>query len=106
MIFVDWGTTPITVFAELEKLKELGIKFMAAPGTTSWCSLPEDAGLVGKHRQRVRLRKFTAARESCLPIGEISVTCIPSRLLSAAGLRRDDELARGGGDILKNPRLS
>ncbi|MFA6721924.1 MAG: family 20 glycosylhydrolase [Bacilli bacterium] len=39
MIFVDWGYDANYPFSRnLKKLKELGIKFMAAPGTTSWCS--------------------------------------------------------------------
>ena len=39
MIFVDWGYDAGYPFARnLRRLKELGIKFMAAPGTTSWCS--------------------------------------------------------------------
>ncbi|MDD4077106.1 MAG: family 20 glycosylhydrolase [Bacilli bacterium] len=39
MIFIDWGYDAGYPFSQnLKKLKELGIKFMAAPGTTSWCS--------------------------------------------------------------------
>lgn len=39
MIFVDWGYDANYPFARnLLKLKNAGIKFMAAPGTSSWCS--------------------------------------------------------------------
>jgi len=39
MIFIDWGYDAGYPFSRnLKKLKDLGIKFMAAPGTTSWCS--------------------------------------------------------------------
>lgn len=40
MIFVDWGYDAEYPFEKnLKKLKNAGIKFMAAPATTSWCSL-------------------------------------------------------------------
>lgn len=40
MIFVDWGYDAEYPFDKhLLKLKKAGIKFMAAPATTSWCSL-------------------------------------------------------------------
>ena len=40
MIFVDWGYDAQYPFEKtLEKLKKANIKFMAAPATTSWCSL-------------------------------------------------------------------
>lgn len=40
MIFVDWGYDAEYPFDEhLRKLKNANIKFMAAPATTSWCSL-------------------------------------------------------------------
>ncbi|MDD3348155.1 MAG: family 20 glycosylhydrolase [Bacilli bacterium] len=39
MIFIDWGYDATHPFDKnLRLLKELGIKFMAAPGTTSWSS--------------------------------------------------------------------
>ena len=39
MIFIDWGYDSIYPFeSHAQKLKSLGIKFMTAPGTTSWCS--------------------------------------------------------------------
>lgn len=39
MIFVDWGYDAEYPFKDhLLKLKNAGIKFMAAPGTSSWCS--------------------------------------------------------------------
>ena len=39
MIFVDWGYDANYPFStHLKKLSELNIKFIAAPGTTSWCS--------------------------------------------------------------------
>lgn len=39
MIFVDWGYDAEYPFRNhLMKLKNAGIKFMAAPGTSSWCS--------------------------------------------------------------------
>lgn len=39
MIFVDWGYDAGYPFEKhSKKLRELGIKFMCAPGTTSWCS--------------------------------------------------------------------
>ncbi|HHU55215.1 MAG TPA: family 20 glycosylhydrolase [Acholeplasmataceae bacterium] len=39
VIFVDWGYDANYPFEKhLLKLKETGIKFMAAPGTSSWCS--------------------------------------------------------------------
>lgn len=40
MIFVDWGYDAQYPFDKtLKKLKDADIKFMAAPATTSWCSL-------------------------------------------------------------------
>lgn len=40
MIFVDWGYEAEYPFDQnLKKLKDAGIKFMAAPASTSWCSL-------------------------------------------------------------------
>ena len=40
MIYVDWGYEAEYPFDKnLERLKSAGIKFMSAPGTTSWCSL-------------------------------------------------------------------
>lgn len=40
MIFVDWGYDAEYPFEDhLKKLKECGIKFMAAPASTTWCSL-------------------------------------------------------------------
>jgi len=40
MIFVDWGYDAEYPFDKnLVKLKNAGIKFMAAPATTTWCSL-------------------------------------------------------------------
>lgn len=40
MIFVDWGYDAQYPFEKnLKKLKEANIKFMAAPGSTTWCSL-------------------------------------------------------------------
>ena len=40
MIFIDWGYDAEYPFDKhLLKLKNAGIKFMAAPGTTTWCSL-------------------------------------------------------------------
>lgn len=39
MIFVDWGYDSFYSFNEhFKKLKKLGPAFMAAPGTSSWCS--------------------------------------------------------------------
>ena len=39
MIFLDWGYDANYPFSKnLKKLADLGINFMAAPGTTSWCS--------------------------------------------------------------------
>jgi len=39
MIFIDWGYDANYPFeSHLLKLKNAGIKFMAAPGTSSWCS--------------------------------------------------------------------
>jgi len=39
MIFVDWGYDAVYPFSKtLKKLKESGVKFIAAPGTTSWSS--------------------------------------------------------------------
>jgi len=39
MVFVDWGyDAPYPFETNLLKLKNAGIKFMAAPGTASWCS--------------------------------------------------------------------
>ena len=39
LIFIDWGYDANYPFSNhLQKLSELGIKFIAAPGTTSWCS--------------------------------------------------------------------
>jgi hypothetical protein len=40
MIFIDWGYDAEYPFDKhLAKLKKAGIKFMAAPATTTWCSL-------------------------------------------------------------------
>ena len=40
MIFIDWGYDAEYPFDKhLLKLKNAGIKFMAAPGSTTWCSL-------------------------------------------------------------------
>ena len=40
MIFVDWGYDAQYPFDKtLKKLKKANIKFMSAPGTTTWCSL-------------------------------------------------------------------
>lgn len=40
MIFIDWGYDAEYPFDEhLVKLKKAGIKFMAAPASTTWCSL-------------------------------------------------------------------
>lgn len=40
MIFVDWGYDAEHPFdVNLKLLKEGGVRFMAAPGTTSWCTL-------------------------------------------------------------------
>lgn len=40
MIFLDWGYEAESPFySHLRKLKEAKIKFMAAPATTSWCTL-------------------------------------------------------------------
>lgn len=40
MVFIDWGYDAFYSFSKnLKKLKQAGVKFMAAPGTTSWCSL-------------------------------------------------------------------
>ncbi len=39
MLFVDWGYDSVYPFSKnLKKLKDLNIKFLAAPATTSWCS--------------------------------------------------------------------
>ncbi|HNZ49915.1 MAG TPA: family 20 glycosylhydrolase [Bacilli bacterium] len=39
MLFIDWGYDGNYPFsAHLQKLHDLGIKFLAAPGTSSWCS--------------------------------------------------------------------
>ncbi|MGD9886594.1 MAG: family 20 glycosylhydrolase [Bacilli bacterium] len=39
MLFIDWGYDGNYPFStHLKKLSDLGIKFLAAPGTTSWCS--------------------------------------------------------------------
>lgn len=39
MVFVDWGYDGVYPFSKnLKKLHDSGIKFIAAPGTTSWCS--------------------------------------------------------------------
>lgn len=40
MIFIDWGYDGVYPFrSHFEKLKEKKIKFIAAPGTTTWCSV-------------------------------------------------------------------
>ena len=40
MIFVDWGYDAFySISKNLKKLKQAKVKFIAAPGTTSWCSL-------------------------------------------------------------------
>ena len=40
MIFIDWGYEAESPFySHLKKLKDANIKFMAAPATTSWCTL-------------------------------------------------------------------
>ncbi len=40
MIFVDWGyDAEYPFYDHLSKLKNAGVKFMAAPGTTTWCTL-------------------------------------------------------------------
>ena len=40
MIFIDWGYDAFYSFSKnIKKLKKAKVKFMAAPGTTSWCSL-------------------------------------------------------------------
>lgn len=40
MIFVDWGYEAEYPFEQhLQKIKKAGLKFIAAPATTSWCSL-------------------------------------------------------------------
>lgn len=39
MLFIDWGYDANYPFSKnLKKLADLGIKFLAAPATTSWCS--------------------------------------------------------------------
>ncbi len=40
MIFIDWGYDAEYPFdIHLPKLKKAGVKFLSAPGTTSWCTL-------------------------------------------------------------------